>query len=582
MADASASTHIVPGRQGTALLGVGAALFLILATLLCFLPGQSTVPPLDRDEPRYTQATKQMVESGDYVRIRFQDAPRNKKPIGIHWLQAGAVWLSGEGADAPLWVYRLPSLIGAATAVLLTAWAARAILPLPAALTAAALLGSTIILGVEARLAKTDAVLLATVVLMQGALVRVWLAEAKGLAMPLLFWTGLALGILVKGPIAPMIAALTVAVLAWRTGSRLLPKLRPLIGLVILAALCLPWFVAIWRATDGAFFTAALGRDFLGKAAGGQEGHWAPPLTHLALFFVVGWPLAPFALAAARLWLTERGPAFLFAAAWAIPSWLVFEVTPTKLPHYTLPLLPAVAIATVAALYSRPPGSASRALAGLLLLVVPVGVVGAALGAPVYLLSAMGRAPDLSPVVLQPMTVLALLPILLAFVSALAIWRGWPMLSFRVAVPGIVAAVAAQAIVWGALLPALWPIWASPRLVEAAREVAPCDRPRIASVGGYNEPSLIFLAGTDTALVNAAEAVDLAREGCVVIAARARAVDEVRAAAATAGVALDEAAVVEGFNISKGDPVALTLFVRSGGRAAAPTDTNPRACCIKS
>ncbi|MEM8664013.1 MAG: hypothetical protein AAGF49_07795, partial [Pseudomonadota bacterium] len=55
--------------------------FVLLALIaLAYLPGQSGVPPIDRDEPRYTQATKQMMETGDYVRIRFQDAPRHTKP----------------------------------------------------------------------------------------------------------------------------------------------------------------------------------------------------------------------------------------------------------------------------------------------------------------------------------------------------------------------------------------------------------------------------------------------------------------------------------------------------------------------
>ncbi|MEM0907083.1 MAG: glycosyltransferase family 39 protein, partial [Pseudomonadota bacterium] len=59
-------------------LSVTAAFLLFVAVALSFLPGQSTVPPIDRDEPRYTQATKQMMETGDYVRIRFQDEPRHK------------------------------------------------------------------------------------------------------------------------------------------------------------------------------------------------------------------------------------------------------------------------------------------------------------------------------------------------------------------------------------------------------------------------------------------------------------------------------------------------------------------------
>ncbi len=65
--------------------------FLLLCGLLFFLPGFFNIPPIDRDEARFAQATKQMVESGDFVDIRFQDDVRYKKPVGIYWLQAAAV-----------------------------------------------------------------------------------------------------------------------------------------------------------------------------------------------------------------------------------------------------------------------------------------------------------------------------------------------------------------------------------------------------------------------------------------------------------------------------------------------------------
>ena len=65
--------------------------FLLVCGLLLFLPGFFTIPPIDRDEARFAQATKQMVESGDYVDIRFQDDVRYKKPVGIYWLQSAAV-----------------------------------------------------------------------------------------------------------------------------------------------------------------------------------------------------------------------------------------------------------------------------------------------------------------------------------------------------------------------------------------------------------------------------------------------------------------------------------------------------------
>jgi hypothetical protein len=77
---------------------VRAIAFLTLCGFLLFLPGFFNIPPIDRDEARFAQATKQMVESGDFVDIRFQDEVRYKKPVGIYWMEAAAVetaWRSG-------------------------------------------------------------------------------------------------------------------------------------------------------------------------------------------------------------------------------------------------------------------------------------------------------------------------------------------------------------------------------------------------------------------------------------------------------------------------------------------------------
>ncbi|HEX3952380.1 MAG TPA: glycosyl transferase, partial [Stellaceae bacterium] len=76
------------------------------------MPGISTIPPLDRDEARFTQATRQMLETGDFLRIRFQDEARNKKPAGIYWLQAAAVSAFSSAESTAIWPYRLPSLLG--------------------------------------------------------------------------------------------------------------------------------------------------------------------------------------------------------------------------------------------------------------------------------------------------------------------------------------------------------------------------------------------------------------------------------------------------------------------------------------
>src|SRR5471030_3143494 len=77
--------------------------------LMAALPGLLGLPPLDRDESRFAQASAQMLESGDFVSIRFQDTPRFKKPVGIYWLQAAAVKLFSNVEGREIWSFRIPS-----------------------------------------------------------------------------------------------------------------------------------------------------------------------------------------------------------------------------------------------------------------------------------------------------------------------------------------------------------------------------------------------------------------------------------------------------------------------------------------
>src|SRR5262249_20146409 len=158
-----------------------------------------------------------MVESGNYVDIRFQEETRYKKPIGIYWLQAASAKLGAAlgvpRAPTRIWLYRLPSLIGAIGAVLATYWAALAFVSRRGALLAGLMMASSILLGFEARLATTDAMLLLTTVAALGALGRAYLASQRGAPphpsswrLPLVFWTALAGGILLKGPVILMFA----------------------------------------------------------------------------------------------------------------------------------------------------------------------------------------------------------------------------------------------------------------------------------------------------------------------------------------------------------------------------------------
>ncbi len=543
------------------------ALLLALA-FVCFLPGFVSLQPMDRDEPRFAQASKQMLETGDLVDIRFQGEARHKKPVGIYWAQAAAVAaaeaLGVEGARTTIALYRLPSLIGALAASLLTYWASLAVLPRRGAVLAAALFTVCLMLSAEARLAKTDALLTACAVAAMGALARAWLGRVRlererappspGTAV--IFWLAVALGILIKGPMVPLFAGLAGLVLAIRERSwRWLLALRPLPGLALTLAIVAPWFLAIAWKSGGAFFGEAVGHDMLAKVGTGAEKHWAPPGSYLVVFFATFWPGAAFAaLSLPFAWRNRRDDAVTFLLAWIVPAWALFEAVPTKLPHYVLPLMPAVAILTVLAL-ARGPALRRRwetVVAGLVV-AVPFGVtIGVA---------AIGWQFD------QTIPWLGL-PLLLA-ATALA-GLAWAAFARGLGEGALALAVGAGALlgagVFGLSQTEVPALKIAPRLA-AIRDGLPCKVVRTASLG-YREPSLVFLIGTDlaTPATGAEAAAFLRAGGCRLVFVEGRfALDF-----ANAAVGLDATPVgtVAGFNINTGKRTELSAYAT--GLAGAP------------
>ena len=341
------SSHIAPG--GGTKLRASHYLLLVFICLISFIPGIASIPPLDRDEARYVQATHQMAESGDYVDIRFQDASRYKKPVGIYWLQSAALKLTGYNNDAPVWVYRLVSVAGATIAVLGTAALGAFLFGQSAGLMAGIALAAIVMLGFEARVAKTDATVLATVVIAQGALASIWMAsrkqEAAKWAPAVIFWVATAAGVLIKGPITPFVSLLTMGSLSlfyreWRW----LKRLKPLSGIFILLAIVLPWLILITLKSGGAFFNESVNKDFLSKVGDAQESHGAPPGYFALIFVVFIWPFGVLAIRGGLQALSRlrEDPRLAFLTAWYIPFWLVTELIPTKLPHYILPAYPAL------------------------------------------------------------------------------------------------------------------------------------------------------------------------------------------------------------------------------------------------
>jgi len=541
---------------------VRAVAFLVLCGFLLFLPGFFNIPPIDRDEARFAQATKQMVETGDFVDIRFQDDVRYKKPVGIYWMQAAAVEAASAlhlpRAQVRIWIYRTPSLIGAFGAMLLTYWTALAFVTRRGAILAALLMASSVLLGVEARLAKTDAMLLLTVVATMGAMARIYLSWQRGeddphppWSWPAIFWTALAGGILIKGPLILMFVALTIAALAFFDRSvAWLWRLRPVWGLIWLLVLVLPWFVAIfWRAGE-TFFTDSIGGDMLSKLSA-QESHGAPPGVYLLLFWLTFWPGAPLAaMAAPAVWRARREPGAQFLLAWLIPSWIVFEAVLTKLPHYVLPLYPAIAILTVGALERRVLSRSWLKSGTAWWFIIPAL---ASLAAVVGAVSVTRQ-----PVFLAwPFVAAALIFGLFAW------WLYDDNRAERSLLNAVVAALFLAFAIYGVVVPALTPLFPSAEVARALRNVV-CVGPK-AAAAGFHEPSLVFMTGTSTLLTDGSGAADfLAHGSCRFALIEQRAERSFAQRAEASGLRYDVAARVEGYNISQGRAISIAIFRSEG------------------
>ena len=195
---------------------------LALLGLLLWLPGIVTLPALDRDESRFAQSSRQMVQTSNWVDIRFGHVPRYKKPVGIYWLQAAATSIAGTlngGHDGQIWTYRLPSLFGAIAASWLTVWIALGVTGAEAAFLAGLLMLGSVLLTAEATIATTDAVLLACALGVQGVLLRLYRAARDpdyprpSARLVMWGWAAMGFGILVKGPVVIGVAAATAIVL---------------------------------------------------------------------------------------------------------------------------------------------------------------------------------------------------------------------------------------------------------------------------------------------------------------------------------------------------------------------------------
>jgi 4-amino-4-deoxy-L-arabinose transferase-like glycosyltransferase len=523
---AAAAFAALKRRPGTRL----GSLALILACLCFFLPGFFAMPPVDRDESRFAQASRQMFESvalapslrdparhgGGLVLPMVQDRARLNKPPLIYWLQAGsgAVFAGGNPFRDRIWMYRVPSLGAGIVLVLSVYHLGSRMFDRRTGWLAGLLLAACPVVAWEAHQARADLVMVAFTAAAMAAMYRV--ASGEGRAAwrdALVFWVALAGGIMTKGPIAPMVAILgalaySIGVRRWRW----MLRLRPALGISILAVCIGPWVWAVSRQVGWEAYLGTITRETIGRGLAAREGHWAPPGYHLVLLPVLFWPGSLLTAAgigvawrAVRAW-RRGGPglrsaeagdaagAYAYCLAWIVPAWVIFELAGTKLPHYTMPLYPAVALLSARAVLLAQAGVLRAGRGVRIGAWVWLGIGGAivlAAAAGLVLTGMMERARGGAPLGL---VVRAAAGVLILLIAARAGWRAARALRSGAYVRAQAWAVLVQFLACIVVLKLVAPrAMDLSRRVAAAIEAADPSRSLPVAALGYHEDSLVYL-----------------------------------------------------------------------------------------
>ena len=574
---------------------LAAGVLMGLASMV-LLPGIDSIPVIDRDEARFAQASRQMLDSGTlegWMIPRVGEQTRLSKPPLIYWLQAGTAGLA-TGWDTTrdaIWMYRLPSVLSALGTILITWRLGVRMFGRGAGFLAGCMLAVCPLIAFDGHMARSDELMVALTTAAMALLFIAWQHGKAPNAPPLSRWltTGLwvlvGLGMLAKGPITPLVVLLSAVSLTIFTGRwHWLLRIRPFTGILIALCVFIPWVLLASQAVGFETLREIAYDEVVVRSSTGRESHGAPPGYHLVLLVVLLWPGSLLTgIALGRSWRRAGRPgrrfparghtAEAFCLAWIIPSWLVFELAATKLPHYTLPLYPAVALISARALMvgtrALPQSRTLGARIGFTLWLV-IGVVISAL--PILLLVLCHRLGDLhSPPPGAPVeaglnwvayTLLGLGTACgLAFLVAgyRLILKGRLLEGQLLSIP---TAALSMALVFGVSLPYAWPIWITPRLEAILQAQQSSDEPVPLAAAQYTEDSLMYASRGRLQRIGVGGIDQWSKQNPdgLIVAPTSDVPDE---------MAFEQLGRVRGFNYSKGQAMDLVVIRRR------PTPSDP-------
>lgn len=476
---------------------------LVLAILL---PGTARLPLIDRDEPRFATATREMVERSDWIVPTFNGHERFDKPVLTYWLMRVGYAIFGVGELGA----RVHAIAATLLLVLVTWWIGRRWFGEAVGLYAAAILASCLQVFIHGRLALADMPMVACVLIACVALKELLGTELATSPWRTPAWwllySALGVGFLAKGPIVFAVPVLGLLIFRFILFRHPLPwaQLNILPGLIFSLVIVAGWGIPALIVTEGRFWRVGMGEHVVQRGFERFNGRGYSP------FFYIGTaPLSLFpwiGLAGFLPWIVRRtwGEHTAWLVSWIAATYVIFTAYATQLPHYVLPAFPALALLLAQALSTDRSAWPRAAVRAAWIFVAVMGVALLGVLAAVRLAHLPGEVEGLRAAFTGAFAVM--LGFLAGLTGALLRRIGLVLTALLLVVPG--AAVMGRALEQTSLT------------VGAASWVRGLP-PTARCVGaGFSEPSVVFYSGRQwTFPQNASELVeDIRRPGAMVIA----------------------------------------------------------------
>jgi len=338
------------------------SIIILISGIIIFFLGLGDTGLVDETPPLFAAAARSMSESGDWLTPKVNGIFRFDKPPLIYWLMGffyslpkNEIWDSLGTLSA-----RLPSALASLFLMLiigdtLFCWPQKSdrqfLTPIVASLGFA--LSPLIIIW--SRTAVSDALLTGTLGI---SLLLFWRRMAsENNVQCISAWVFLGFAILAKGPVAFVLALLTITSFLfcqknWKT---LLSKINPKKGFLITILISVPWYVLELLKEGKPFWDNFFGYHNFQRYTSVVNNHAEPFWFFLYIMIFASLPFTPFLfhgifkafddfLKSSKDICNVKETLYTYSLCWLASVLIFFSISATKLPSYWLPAIPAASI----------------------------------------------------------------------------------------------------------------------------------------------------------------------------------------------------------------------------------------------